>query len=320
MRSYKDNKGSNIAIKIIAGIFIVLLAATAVLAFAKYRSERVNNEAKTQKEQVKETPTPAKEEAKATKEPEASPEATATLEPSPEVSASPEANVGSDEELTAEEIKDRDTETGKVYLTFDDGPGENTNEILDLLKEHNVKATFFVIAQDSGKYDDEYRRIFEEGHTIGIHSYTHDYDQIYASLDSFKEDVTKMSDYIYNLTGYRTLFYRFPGGSGNTVCNVPMADCIKYLNENNYSYYDWNAENGDATGEKLTPDQMVERVMSEVRNNRNSTVLMHDTISKRTTLESLPKLLTQLEDEGYVMLPLTKFSKKVQQVKAETVN
>ena len=125
-----------------------------------------------------------------------------------------------DTESSDEILSDSETYPGKklVYLTFDDGPSKNTDAILDLLSQYNVKATFFVLAKEN--LDDKYRRIIEEGHTLAIHSYTHKYDEIYASKDSFRQDIDLMKEFLENNFGYHTFLYRFPGGSSNQVSKV----------------------------------------------------------------------------------------------------
>ena len=223
------------------------------------------------------------------------------------------------EVLTYEEQLDKTIEKGKVYLTFDDGPGPYTDELLDVLAEYDIKATFFVIGRKDEHSLDMYRRIVDEGHTLAMHSYTHQYGTIYSSVEEFDKDFKKLSNLLYKTTGIRVKLFRFPGGSSNTASRLPMTDFIAYLNENDIVYYDWNVINGDATGKKLTANQMVDMVMSGVRENNNSTVLMHDFISDNTTVKSLPSLIEKLQKENYVMLPITKYTKPVQHTKAETV-
>ena len=223
------------------------------------------------------------------------------------------------EALTHEEQLDKTIEKGKVYLTFDDGPGPYTDELLDVLAEYDIKATFFVIGRKDEHSLDMYRRIVDEGHTLAMHSYTHQYGTIYSSVEEFDKDFKKLSDLLYKTTGMRVKIFRFPGGSSNTTSRLPMTDFIAYLNENDIVYYDWNVTNGDATGKKLTANQMVDMVMTGVRKNNNSTVLMHDFISNNTTVKSLPSLIEKLQKENYVMLPITKYTKPVQHIKAEIV-
>lgn len=213
-----------------------------------------------------------------------------------------------------------DVETEKrVYLTFDDGPSIYTGQILDILAENDVKATFFVIGRDDESYWPYYQRIVEEGHTLGMHSYTHKYDEVYASVDAFTEDITKLSDLLYQVTGVRSTIFRFPGGSSNTVSDVPMENFIAYLNEQGITYYDWNALNGDAVSEELPPDKLVENVMTNVRQNNTSIVLMHDIQSRHTTVESLQLLIDTLKSEGYQLLPIDENTPLIQHIPSSSV-
>ena len=125
----------------------------------------------------------------------------------------------------------------RAYLTFDDGPSDQTGEILDILKEHNVKATFFVIGRNE-RYYPMYKRIVEEGHTLAIHSYSHEYSTIYASYDNFVNDVEELRKLLYDVTGVDCRYYRFPGGSSNRVTQVPVNDLIDYLDSAGLTYFD----------------------------------------------------------------------------------
>ena len=212
-----------------------------------------------------------------------------------------------------------DTQTEKrVYLTFDDGPSIYTGQILDILAANDVKATFFVLAREDESYWPYYSRIVEEGHTLGMHSYTHDYNQVYASLEAFEADVDSLSQFLYDRTGEEVKIYRFPGGSSNTVAKVPMQECIAYLNERGIRYYDWNALNGDAVSAELTPDKLIENIMTSVRQNNTSIVLMHDMQSRHTTVESLQQLIDTLKEEGYELLPIDENTPLIQHVPYDT--
>lgn len=228
---------------------------------------------------------------------------------------------GADGSQPEEDAQVQDETTGqqkRVYLTFDDGPSIYTGQILDILKANDIKATFFVIAREDESYWPYYTRILEEGHTLGMHSYTHDYNQVYASLDSFEADVNSLSQFLYDRTGEYPTIYRFPGGSSNTVCNVPMEECIAYLNEQGITYYDWNALNGDAVSSELPPEKLVENIMNSVRQNNTSIVLMHDMQSRHTTVESLQPLIDTLKDEGYEILPIDENTPLIQHIPYDT--
>lgn len=222
--------------------------------------------------------------------------------------------------IIKKDVKARKTKVKKkVYLTFDDGPSDLTSKVLDTLKKYNVKATFFVIAKTDKKSKAIYKRICDEGHTLAMHSYSHNYKKIYSSLASFKKDVVSLENLLLKITGIRPIYYRFPGGSSNTVSNVSIRKCIKYLNQRKIKYFDWNALNGDAEGKKYSVKQLVNNVMKDVKANNNSVVLMHDTNAKKTTLNSLPDLIKQLKGLDCTMLPIDDNTPLIQHVKASSV-
>lgn len=205
----------------------------------------------------------------------------------------------------------------KVYLTFDDGPSAYTDEILDILKEENVKASFFVVVNDDSNKD-QLRRIVSEGHTIAIHSASHNYKKIYKDIRAFMNDVETAGRWIYDITGVKTKYYRFPGGSSNTVSDVPIKDCIDYLNKQGYTYYDWNAMNDDAETTYHTADELKETALGYIRNNGgDSMVLMHDLEGHHETVEALKSLIETLKAEGYTILPITDETTPVQHVSAD---
>ena len=221
------------------------------------------------------------------------------------------------------DLPDTDSKTkkqtkGRVYLTFDDGPSIYTGQILDILKENNVKATFFVIGRDK-EYYDYYKRIVNEGHTIGMHSYTHQYQEFYKSVESFGTELTQLDNLIYNVTGVHSKVFRFPGGSSNSVASLPIQDYVAYLNEHNINYYDWNSLNGDAVTTGLSPQTLVDNIMNDVTKNEDSIVLMHDLQTTHTTVESLQLLIDTLRSEGYEILPIDENTPLIQHVSCNSV-
>ena len=202
----------------------------------------------------------------------------------------------------------------KVYLTFDDGPSENTNAILDILGEYGIKATFFVVGQDPEEYGEEYQRIVNEGHTIGMHSYSHKYADIYSSKEAFVEDLSSIQGLIEDVTGATSHFYRFPGGSSNQVSNADMGEFINYLNDENIVYFDWNVSSGDATAQAFTTDELVDNVMSDVVKYKTSVVLLHDAGNKITTVDALPQLIESLQSIGAMILPISDNTTLIQHV------
>lgn len=194
-----------------------------------------------------------------------------------------------------------------AYLTFDDGVSKYTNKILDILKEYNVKATFFV-NWHSG-CDELYERIINEGHAIGNHTYDHKYGTVYASVSSFKDEVTKLQNKIENLTGYKTTLFRFPGGSNNTVYKKYNSDVmpgvLTAIHDLGYEYYDWNVDSGDAsTSAGLSADEIVSNVLNGATQ-KKAIILMHDTATKKTTVDALPRIIEGLINKGYTLLPLS---------------
>ena len=205
-----------------------------------------------------------------------------------------------------------------VYLTFNSVPGDNTEKILDVLKKHNVKATFFVVGSDDKDVSKVYQRIVNEGHTIGMHSYSNQYSLIYSSTDAFKQDYLKLSDYIYELTGKRSAYYRFPGGSGNGISNVNMAEFVYILNQENITYFDWNVTAGDASN-AYTKQDILDNVLEGVSKYKTSVVLLHDGENKSTTVDALGSLIESLKNQGAEILPIDEDTNVIQYIKAESV-
>lgn len=225
----------------------------------------------------------------------------------------PEKNT---EETTS--IDESVKETKRVYLTFDDGPSIYTGQILDILAVNNVKATFFVIGKDESYYE-YYKRIVDEGHTIGMHSYSHVYQDLYASRENFETEINQLRDLIYSVTGEDCTIFRFPGGSSNHVSSVPVETFISYLNEQGITYYDWNALNGDAISTGLSPEQLVNNIMNDVEKNKDSIVLMHDLQTTHSTVESLQLLIDTLKAEGYEILPIDENTPLIQHVSSAEI-
>ena len=205
---------------------------------------------------------------------------------------------------------DTDAEAGegerKVYLTFDDGPSSNTGRILDILAEYDVKATFFVVGKEDEKYQPLYKRIVEEGHTLAMHSYSHKYNEIYQSKESFVEDLTKLQEFLYDTTGVWCRYCRFPGGSSNTVSRVDMHELIAYLEEQDMSYFDWNVSSGDASSSYISADAIVRNSTANLRNFEEAMILMHDASDKDSTVEALPRLIEKIQAmEDTKILPIT---------------
>lgn len=193
-----------------------------------------------------------------------------------------------------------------VYLTFDDGPSENTGRILDILKQYNIKATFFVTGNNQ-EHDDMIKRAFDEGHSIGLHTYTHDYASVYASEEAYFDDLKKISDLVESIIGQKSYLIRFPGGSSNTVSAeyTPgiMTDLTKKVLEEGYQYFDWNCDSTDAEGNNVPVEKIVKNASSADCMHIN--ILMHDTDAKDTTVEALPQIIEHYRQMGYSFKALT---------------
>ncbi|MBR4759404.1 MAG: polysaccharide deacetylase [Lachnospiraceae bacterium] len=188
----------------------------------------------------------------------------------------------------------------KVYLTFDDGPSSNTGRILDLLAKYDVKATFFVNGREGPISESLYKRIVDEGHTLGMHSYTHKYDEIYESKQAFIKDLERLQDYLYEVTGVWPRFYRFPGGSSNEVSTVSMQELADYLKEQDIYYLDWNVASGDAMGTNLSAGALAQRVLGMIGEEETQVVLMHDAADKSATVDALAIILEELTKQDGV--------------------
>lgn len=188
-----------------------------------------------------------------------------------------------------------------MYLTFDDGPSaENTEAVLDILKERGIKATFFLVGENVEKHPEVAKRIAEEGHTIGIHCYRHDYHDLYQSVDSYVEDFEKAWDIVYKTTGVEAELFRFPGGSINAYNKAVYQDIIDEMTEKGYIYFDWNASLEDATKHN-EPERLVRNATESTLGRKRVVMLAHDVIYNTT--QCLEEILDAFPE--YRMLPLS---------------
>lgn len=198
------------------------------------------------------------------------------------------------------------------YLTFDDGPDINvTPKILDKLKEYNIKATFFVIYNDSEEAKALYKRIVEEGHTIGIHTASHRYDKIYDSVEAYLEDFNKISEYVEEVTGVKAEIFRFPGGSVNPYNVSFHYQLIAEMLRRGYTYYDWNVSGEDAVVSSTNKSEIVDNVLSSDSEMKRKIVLLHDGLGHGMTAEALPEIIEALQEQGYKFSSLNKNIKPI---------
>ena len=205
--------------------------------------------------------------------------------------------------------KDLPADAKILYLTFDDGPSARTAEVLDILDRYNAKATFFVV--NGYSYNYMYKEVVDRGHSIGLHSYTHEYSDIYRNTDAYFNDLNKISDAVYNVAGVRTNLIRFPGGSSNTVsrsyCRGIMSVLTKEVDRRGYVYFDWNSDNGDATGVTMTAYEMYQTAVAYAGPSR-LVMLMHDASYKGTTVKALPMIIEYYQSHGYYLIGLNENS------------
>ena len=198
---------------------------------------------------------------------------------------------------------------GKVaYLTFDDGPDDkNTNMILDILKNYGIHATFYVCGNMVETYPQVLRRIYEEGHAIGNHSYNHVYKDLYPSTDNFLKQISDTDEIIKSVIGVRPLIIRTPGGR----VGMWTPDYEPLMTACGYVEHDWNVSVEDATGRELTPQEMIHIVDEQTNRpikDDAAIILMHSNKGKENTAAALPGIIKVLVDKGYrfgVITPMT---------------
>lgn len=208
-------------------------------------------------------------------------------------------------------ILDKKKNIGTIYLTFDDGPSNNTSKILDILKQEDIKATFFLVNFNSS-YNPAVKRIYDEGHSIGIHSYTHNYKLIYSSVSAYFDDLNKMNDKIKTITGSDTKLLRFPGGSSNTISSFNkgiMTTLVKEVTNAGYHYFDWNVDSSDAWSARNSND-VYNNVINNLKNGTNI-VLMHDLSSNEKTVNVLEKIIKDAKEKGYTFANITMNTKEI---------
>jgi len=194
-------------------------------------------------------------------------------------------------------------EVKTAYLTFDDGPTANiTPQILDVLKEKGVQATFFTLGINVEKNPELARRTVSEGHVLANHSYSHDYKMLYNGTEHFVEDVQKTEQVIIDTVGAEGFVkvFRFPGGSFEKSKD-PQKDALSGMG---YVFLDWNALNGDAEGHNIPPETQLEKIKSSTKGVTNAVILMHDAATKQTTVDALPAIIDYLQSEGFVFKTL----------------
>lgn len=194
------------------------------------------------------------------------------------------------------------SETKRAFLTFDDGPSQNTNDILNLLKDNNIKATFFVLGSQVEVFPETTNRIYNEGHFIANHGYSHKYSSIYQSPEQILNEYNQCNQIVANTIGvpeYNSHLFRFPGGSVGGKYAQIKSQAIPLLEQNNILYVDWNSLTGDSEKVNPTEEYLMENLQRTSQGKNSLVLLMHDSQSKRITIDFLPKVIEYLKQQGY---------------------
>ncbi|MDF2906009.1 MAG: hypothetical protein K0R34_1330 [Herbinix sp.] len=194
----------------------------------------------------------------------------------------------------------KDIEDRKVaYLTFDDGPSENTFKVLDILEEQDIKATFFIVGSAiKKKNEDSLVRMMHEGHTIGIHTYSHMCNEIYCSVERFLDDFNTVYQQIFDITGERVHIYRFPWGSNNGYSKNIKDALMDEMERRGFTCYDWNVDTNDSVG-RPSAYSILRNIRRDIKNQNQPIILMHDSSINDLSVQMLPDVIKLLKELGY---------------------
>lgn len=190
-----------------------------------------------------------------------------------------------------------------VYLTFDDGPSARTAEILEILDRYSVKATFFAVGREDPQSRQQLQSLFDGGHALGVHTYSHDYKKVYASVEAYLDDFHQMYRLLFDATGSYPQIFRFPGGSVNGYNAGIYRDIIAEMERRGFVYFDWNADAAD-TAANAQPENVAKRALSGV-SERRAVVLLHDSGSNSVILKALPAIIEGYQAAGFTFEVLT---------------
>ncbi|OAB29926.1 polysaccharide deacetylase [Paenibacillus macquariensis subsp. macquariensis] len=181
-----------------------------------------------------------------------------------------------------------------MYLTFDDGPSKLTSEVLDILKESNIHATFFVLGEQVKRFPELVTRVIEEGHALGNHTYNHNYEELYKGFSPFWSQIKQTEEAMASITGAHTSLIRAPGGTAGHFDDT----YFKLLKEGGYQVVDWNVDSGDSKRRGVPHNEIIKEATTEIHNNQ-VVVLMHDGSGHEETVKALPKIISYYKDKGY---------------------
>lgn len=194
------------------------------------------------------------------------------------------------------------SETKRAFLTFDDGPSKNTNDILNILKDNNIKATFFVLGSQVEIFPETTNRIYDEGHFIANHGYSHKYSSIYQSTEQILNEYNQCNQIVantINVPEYNSHLFRFPGGSVGGKYAKIKSQAVPVLEQNDILYVDWNSLTGDSEQVNPTEEYLMNNLQKTTEEKNSLVVLMHDSQAKKITVDFLPKVIEYLRQQGY---------------------
>lgn len=204
-----------------------------------------------------------------------------------------------------------------AYLTFDDGPSVNTAAILDILDKYGIKATFFVMWHDEPTADAAYKEMVKRGHTVALHTYSHDYEKVYGSPESFFTDMKKLEAVLAKY-GVKSQLFRFPGGSRNlAVQHGPKKQAFEQikagLKERGYVYFDWTIDSEDGFSPYVSKENITRKILKEAREEKEmAVILLHDIHAMKNTVKALPGIIEGLIAQGYSFDRITDYTPAVQ--------
>ena len=194
------------------------------------------------------------------------------------------------------------SETNRVFLTFDDGPSDNTTEILKILQNYGIKANFFVLGTRVEAMPEKVKEIYEQGHFIGNHGYSHVYEAIYSSSQSVLDEYNKTNELIQKALGdynFKTKLFRFPGGLVGGKYEEIKKQAEQILEQNQILNVDWNALTGDSESTKPTVEKIMYNLQKTAGGKKSVVLLMHDSAAKKITVDTLPQVIEYFKNQGY---------------------
>jgi peptidoglycan/xylan/chitin deacetylase (PgdA/CDA1 family) len=231
----------------------------------------------------------------------------------PKVEANKKNNERSDEENKSSKESEENGEVAGnkkkiIYLTFDDGPSYKvTNNVLDILKENKVKATFFLIGNQIKDREVVVKRINNEGNSIGLHSYTHNYKKIYSNEDNFIQEMIDCRNEINRVVGISPNIIRFPGGSYKRLSK----NFLNRLHDKKFKVYDWNLDNSDGLKPKASPDELYAKAIEGSGKKERIILLLHCNDTHQNTCKALPQIISYYKSKGYEFRTITEETKEL---------